>query len=213
MNGADFRRDALKEVAAHGEEMGHRLARLEADFARPGKAPVHGEGIGAPVGLDNAGEGRDAILHAIDRAGDPGVPARRGAQEEAHLEGEDARAEIGHRAAGMMHGQRIIQPHLHIFHLHAAIPAHRHARWGKHLPAMLVGNRQRQAAIGKALRRCVHPVAPARSGTDGGGLRGERVAEKLHGSVRLVNGAASLARWSGFEKFCRSGVRTLAIWP
>lgn len=71
--------------------MAIRLALLEADRrARPGEHPVHGEAVGRPIGLDDAGQRRDPVLRPIDGALHHQLGAGLGAEQARQMEGEDA---------------------------------------------------------------------------------------------------------------------------
>ena len=92
--------NAFDHAALDREEEAEGLILLEPDpLIGPGEAPVHGEAVGRPVGLDHPAQRRDAVLGRVRGAADPQVPARRRAEQALDMEGERPFAEQGDRPA------------------------------------------------------------------------------------------------------------------
>jgi hypothetical protein len=134
-----------------------------AKAAGPGQLPVHGKGKRQPVGLDDAFERRDPVLRKIGDAARPQTHARFGSEQVADVEGQDAAAEM--RLCEMGAGPAgVFDLDLEVVEFRPAIPLGLDAARRQDLPAHAVGDAEGQAAIGKAFRRRIHPVArrPAR---------------------------------------------------
>lgn len=91
----ELRLDGLDESARHRKHHAERLVPLKGNRrALPREFPVHREGKGRPVGLDDAGQRLDRILWAVERAGGQEIVAGFGVKQPVHREGQHARSEM-----------------------------------------------------------------------------------------------------------------------
>ena len=156
------------------------LALLELDPTRTGEQPVHGEGEGQPVRLDQAGQRLDAVLHVIGRAAGQQAPAGRCAEQILRMHGQDPAREMrGHHMGqiGVMPLGRDDDVRL----AGSAVPFGGEGQGAQELPAGGVGHGQRQAAIGVAAGEGVHPVARLPPRHEVGRRRRHRIAFQFQG--------------------------------
>src|SRR3546814_8818217 len=122
--------------------------------AGPGQLPIHRERIWRPVGLDDAFQRRSPILRTIARPLDPKIHARRCTEQVAERKGHDATAKMRtDMGIGITCKYK-----LDLVLPYPAAPAGGKARQRKHVPAVLIGNHQRQAAVRKTPRCVIHPL-------------------------------------------------------
>ena len=106
------------------------------------------------------------------------MPARLGLENEIGEKGQDAALEI--RFGGKAHIESVGGFDLNVILLHAAIEIDLEIAWAKNLPAGIVGDRERQAAVGVLVSEGVHPLALGRRGDHLARVFGERIKIELH---------------------------------
>ena len=172
-----FRLDGFHRAKLHRKDVAIRLALFEphADF-RLGEDPVHGEAVGRPIGLDDAGKSGDAVLRPVDRSLHHQARAGFGAKQARKVEGQNAVAEMAHgrrlRAGIGLDGDRVGRA--------PAVPGGEETGVAQDLPAKGIGDVERQAAIGEALIGLIHPLALDGRRADIDVMTVENMRDQLH---------------------------------
>ncbi len=179
----------LQHAALHREHEAERLAFLEADpVIGAGEAPVHREGIRRPVGFDHAAQGIDAVLRLVRRSADEQVPARLGAEQPVHVEGQDAVAEDAGRPCMQAGGAADVDG----LGSAAAVPARTEGAGRQELPAMGIGNVERETAVGERVAGLVHPGSCRRRRPQRSAAFADRVEGQLHRPLQCSCGAGAI---------------------
>ena len=95
----------------------------------------------APIGLDHTGQSLNAVLGTIDRAGDPQIDLRAGAEEAQHVKGQHALAEMAHNRGEI--AERRQRRDLDTVQRIAAGPFRIERDRGQDFPTMRIGDDQR----------------------------------------------------------------------
>lgn len=145
--------------------------------------PVHREAERHPVGFDHAGERINAVLGPVDGSLNHEVVARFGPEQRGDVERQDAVAKVADRRRGRPrigaddHGIQAGLPR----------PSGGEARRRQHLPAVAIGDVQREAAIGEPLVGLLHPLRSSGAGRMINGASPMTKAVILPGSLAAVS--------------------------
>ena len=179
----------LQHAALHREHEAERLAFLEADpVIGAGEAPVHREGVRRPVGFDHAAQGIDAVLRLVRRSADEQVPARLGAEQPVHVEGQDAVAEDAGRPRMQAGGAADVDG----LGSAAAVPARTEGAGREELPAVGIRNVERETAVGERVAGLVHPGSCRRRRAQRSAAFADRVEGQLHRPLQCICGAGAI---------------------
>jgi hypothetical protein len=146
----------FQQPTRYRKDVAERLTSFEPHHElRTREQPIHRERVRRPIGLDDTGQRRQAVLRPVERPGREEVDTRLCTEQTRDIEGEDPMSEVaegGRRRTGI--GRDVDG-----FLVCATVPVGGEARRRKNLPAVRIGNVQRQTAIGETLIGRVHPRA------------------------------------------------------
>lgn len=140
----------------HGHEHRNGFAFMERDRSiGPRELPIHRECGECPIGFDNAIERTNRIFGHIRWPAYHEVPIRGRSEQEWNGERENAVSEMGRSQIGLGAFQVL---DVDAFDFIGPVPRRPNGMGRNDEPASLIGNEQRQAAIGKAVACFGHPL-------------------------------------------------------
>lgn len=158
----DFRPNGLDVDVWQRQDKAKRFAFPEPHRSRTGEKPVHGEGKGQPIGLDQSVEGCNAVLRHIGCAAAPECPSMVGSEQIAGMKTEHAVTEMRLNEAVIV-ARRSVLLDDQVADCRTTIPTGLNVRWTEQLPGRAVSYRQRRAAIGGTAVRLLPSMSVRRA--------------------------------------------------